>query len=107
MANPARGEVEIVLDGKAQAMRLTLGALAELETALGAEGLVGLAQRFEDGSFGAADLLALLGAGLRGAGLEVSDRTLGAMQIEGGAAGAARAGARLMQATFAPLEDAV
>ncbi|SET83520.1 gene transfer agent family protein [Oceanicella actignis] len=105
MANPARGEVEIVLDGRPHVMRLTLGALAELEAALGAEGLVGLARRFEEGSFSAADLLRLIGAGLRGAGASISDQELGAMRIEGGVHGAARAAARLLEATFAPLEE--
>jgi len=31
MANPARGEVSLVIDGKAQTLCLTLGALAEIE----------------------------------------------------------------------------
>ena len=33
MANPYRGEVELVLDGVAHAMRLPLGIMAELEEA--------------------------------------------------------------------------
>ncbi len=86
-------------------MRLTLGALAELEAALGDGGLTGLAARFEGGNFSASDLLRLIGAGLRGAGSSVTDAELGAMEIAGGVAGAARAAARLLQATFAPLED--
>lgn len=104
MANAARGEAEIVIEGEARRMRLTLGALAELEGALGTGGLAALAERFEGGDFSARDLLALIGAGLRGAGWDVSDPQIGAMQVEGGAAGAARAGARLLAATFAPLD---
>ena len=38
MANPWAGEVAIRIDGERQVLRLTLGALAELETQLGAEG---------------------------------------------------------------------
>ncbi|MEC7668338.1 MAG: gene transfer agent family protein, partial [Pseudomonadota bacterium] len=49
MANPWRGEVAIVLDGQRHVMRLTLGALAELEAGLGDETLVELVQRFEAG----------------------------------------------------------
>ena len=104
MANAARGEAEIVLDGERRVMRLTLGALAELEAGLGEGGLAALAARFEEGRFGARDLIALIGAGLRGAGADVSDEAVAGMTAEGGAAGAARAAARLLQATFAPLD---
>ena len=103
MANPARGEAEVVVEGEARAMRLTLGALAELEARLDAKGLPGLVARFEGGEFGAADLVALLGAGLRGGGLAVSDAQVAQMSFEGGAGEAARAAARLLAATFAPL----
>ena len=103
-ANAARGEAEVVVGGRARRMRLTLGALAELERAVGEGGLTGLARRFEAGEFTAADLIALLAAGLRGAGEDVTDDEVAAMDFEGGVAGAARAGARLLVATFAPLE---
>ncbi|MEO1688359.1 MAG: gene transfer agent family protein [Pseudomonadota bacterium] len=103
MANPVRGEAAITVEGRARRMRLSLGALAELEAAIDAGGLAALAERFEGGAFTTRDLIALLGAGLRG-GWDVSDRELANMEIEGGAAGAARAGARLLAATFAPLD---
>ena len=105
MANAARGEAEITLDGERRVMRLTLGALAELETALGAGGLPALAERFERGEFGAKDLTALIGAGLRGAGAEISDMEVASMAIDGGAGGAARAAAQLLAAAFAPVGD--
>lgn len=104
MANAARGEAEIVIGGERRVMRLTLGALAELEGALGVGGLAALAERFEGGAFGARDLIALLGAGLRGGGWQVSDDELAGLEIQGGAAGAARAAAALLAATFAPLD---
>ncbi|MEC8581731.1 MAG: gene transfer agent family protein, partial [Pseudomonadota bacterium] len=66
MANPWRGEVAIVLDGQRHVMRLTLGALAELEAGLGDETLVALVQRFEAGRSSTRDVLALIVAGLRG-----------------------------------------
>ena len=72
MVNPWAGEVEIVLDGKPWAARLTLGALAELEATLGAGSLVDLAERFEAGRFSTRDVLALVVAGLRGGGWQGS-----------------------------------
>lgn len=102
--NVARGETALAVVGGARRMRLTLGALAELEAALGEGGLPALVERFESGRFRAADLIALLGAGLRGAGADIADAEVAALDIEGGAAGAARAGARLLAAAFAPLE---
>lgn len=105
MANAARGEVEIVLDGERHAMRLTLGALAELEGRVPSGGLAGLAERFESGGFSSLDLIRLLGAGLRGAGAAISDEDVGRMQVAGGVVAAARAGARLLQLTFAPLDE--
>ena len=79
---------------------LTLGALAELEARLGAGDLVGLAERFAGGRVSARDLTAILGAGLRGGGNEVTDDDLARMAIEGGLKGAAEIAARLLRATF-------
>ena len=47
MANPYAGEVALVIDGQRHVLKLTLGALAELESALGADSLVALVERFE------------------------------------------------------------
>ncbi len=55
------------------ALVLTLGALAELEAAFGADDLVALAERFGTGRLKARDLIRIIGAGLRGAGEAVSD----------------------------------
>jgi len=100
MANPYRGEVEAVLDGARVTLRLTLGALAELEAALGAEGLVDLAERFEGRAMRAADVIAVIAAGLRGAGRPATPDEVAAMAVEGGAGGAARLAARLLTAAF-------
>ncbi len=100
--NPHRGEVALVIDGRARRMRLTLGTLAELETRLETGSLVGLAERFETGAVTAADLIALLAAGLRGAGEEIGEDAVAAAEIEGGAVGALEAGLALMAAAFAP-----
>ena len=47
MVNPYAGEVAIWLDGQRHVMRLTLGALAEMETALEAGSLIDLVERFD------------------------------------------------------------
>lgn len=105
--NPYRGDVALVLDGEAQTMRLTLGALAELEDALGADSMLALVARFESGAFRAADLIALLLAGLRGGGLAIDRETLMAGTIEGGPVAAAKAGALLLKRAFSVADEAV
>ena len=64
--NHARGEVVAVLAGVGRRLCLTLGALAEIETALGVDGLAALAERMR--ALSARDLLAVLAALLRGGG---------------------------------------
>jgi hypothetical protein len=106
MANPWRGEVELVVDGEPRVMRLTLAALAELEARLEAESLIEMIARFEAGSFKVRDLVALLAAGLTGGGWRVSEAELVAARIEGGPLAAAQAAARLLKLTFTlPDED--
>lgn len=105
--NPFRGEVALVLDGEARPMRLTLGALAELEAALGADSLLALVERFESGAFSSADLIALLLAGLRGAGLLIDRDTLLGCEIAGGPLAAAKAGALLLKRAFSVTDDEV
>ncbi|MBU1176156.1 MAG: gene transfer agent family protein [Alphaproteobacteria bacterium] len=100
MANSHRGEIDAVIGGERQTLCLTLGALAELETRLQAGDLVGLAERFEVGRVSASDLIALIGAGLRGGGNEISDDELARLTVEGGLTGAAKIAAELLRATF-------
>lgn len=102
MANPRRGEIALTIDGVPRRLRLTLGALAELEADLGADSLIDLAERFETGKVTAVDLLALLAAGLAGAGEEISRADLAQAEIAGGATGAMRAGLALLAAAFQP-----
>ncbi len=64
--NGARGEVIAVLAGTERRLCLTLGALAEIETGLGLEGLSGLAERMR--ALSARDLAVVLAALLRGGG---------------------------------------
>ncbi|MCM2561037.1 gene transfer agent family protein [Lutimaribacter sp. EGI FJ00015] len=106
MVNRWRGEVALVMDGERHAMKLTLGALAELEDALGADTLVALVERFEAGKFSSRDVLALLLAGLRGGGWHGDARHLARAEIAGGPMAGARAAAELLAAAFVLPEEA-
>lgn len=110
MGNPWRGDVVLVIDGQSHVMRLTLGALAELEAGLESGSLVALVQRFETGGFSTRDVLALIVAGLRGGGWDGRASDLLASEIEGGPMAAARAAAELLARAFMlpePADDGV
>ncbi|QFT59655.1 hypothetical protein FIU94_12545 [Sulfitobacter sp. THAF37] len=100
MANRWRGDVAVVIDGQRHLARLTLGALAELEETLEAGSLVALVERFESNSFASRDVVALLGAGLRGGGARITDAALAQAEIAGGPMAAARAAAELLARAF-------
>lgn len=100
MVNPHRGEVELVVDGQPYVLRLTLGALAELEQELGENDLISLVERFEKAQFSASDLMALLAAGLRGGGAHLDPDALAQGVINGGPQEAARVAARLLALSF-------
>jgi hypothetical protein len=100
MANKHRGEVEAEIGGAKRTLVLTLGALADLEDAFGAEDLVALTERFGTGRLKARDLTRIIAAGLRGAGEAVSDTDVAAMTVDGGAQGYVRIAAALIAATF-------
>ncbi|MDX5356503.1 MAG: gene transfer agent family protein [Rhodobacterales bacterium] len=100
MANPWTGEVDLVIDGQAHVLKLTLGALAELEAGLGDASLVDLVTRFESGSYSSRDVLALIVAGLRGGGWRGSAADLLSAEIEGGPLAAARTAAALLVRAF-------
>lgn len=104
MANPHRGEVEIVIDGQPHIARLTLGAIAELEAASGAGSMVELVERFEAGRISGRDVMALVVAGLRGGGWTGTAADLIAADIAGGPLGAARVAAALIARAFAAPE---
>lgn len=100
MANPQRGEATLSVGGTPFTMRLTLGALASLEGRLGVRGLVGIAERFETGEHSADDLLALLTAGLNGAGGDVTEAEVANMAFDGGTIAASQAAGELLLRTF-------
>jgi len=99
--NPFAGEVAVMLDGRRHVCKLTLGALAELEAALEAGGLIELVERFETGRFSTRDVLALLVAGLRGGGWQGTAADLRTVEIGGGPLEAARVAAQLLARAFA------
>lgn len=101
MSNPWQGEVDVTVDGQAYVLRLSLGALAELETALEAGSLIDLVQRFEGGRYTSLDVIAVLRAGF--CGQTPPDFLHG--NIEGGPMRAAQAAAQLLVRAFA-LPDA-
>ncbi|MDE1159309.1 MAG: gene transfer agent family protein [Neorhizobium sp.] len=110
-ANRHRGEIEAVIGGKRRILCLTLGALAELETAFAAGDLQALADRFSSGRLKAADLVRVLGAGLRGGGHPLSDEEVAALPLDGGLASLAKIVGDLLLAAFGtpqePAQEAV
>jgi len=100
MVNPYAGEVALVMDGRRHVLKLTLGALAELEAGLKADSLVALIERFEGGAYGTRDVLALLLAGLRGGGWQGTAADLASAEIAGGPVEAARVAAELLTRAF-------
>ena len=100
MANPWAGEVALEIDGRRHVMKLTLGALAALEAALGADSLVDLVRRFESGGFSSRDVIAVLAAGLEGGGSDLDAAALRRAEIAGGPMAAARAAAELLARAF-------
>jgi hypothetical protein len=99
-ANRHRGEIEAVIDGKRRILVLTLGGLAELETAFGVTDLTALADRFESGRISSRDAMTILATGLRGGELDVSPDDVARMRPEGGAGAWVTILAALLNATF-------
>ncbi len=100
MVNRHRGEIEAELGGRRRRLCLTLGALAELEAAFGADDLSALAERFGSGRLSARDALRVIGAGLRGAGETITDEEVAQLASGAGAAGYVRIVVELLSATF-------
>ncbi len=106
MVNPFAGEVALVVDGQRHVMKLTLGALAELEAQLQTGSLIDLVARFESEKFSTQDVLSLIVAGLRGGGWTGTAETLKSADIQGGPMMAAKAAAQLLARAFAlPTDD--
>lgn len=95
MSSYRPGDAALVVDGASVTLRLTLGALAEIEDRLGGGDFSALARRLEKPSVG--DLLILLEALSAGGGRRLSARDLETAAIDLGAA------ARAVAAAFAAL----
>lgn len=107
-ANKHRGEVDAVLDDQPFKLCLTLGALAELETAFGDSDMLALAERFQSGRLSSRDVTRIIGAGLRGGGHDIADEKVAMMRTTNGAAGFVALVAQLLAATFGgPVASAV
>jgi hypothetical protein len=100
MPNLHRGEIEAEIGGAKRRLVLTLGALAELEAAFGADDLVALAERFSTGRLKARDLTRIIAAGLRGAGEQIADEDVARLTVADGLTGYVRIAADLIAATF-------
>ncbi|ATG47226.1 hypothetical protein CEW89_06375 [Celeribacter ethanolicus] len=100
MANPFQGEVALTLNGERHVLKLTLGALAELEAGLEVDTLVALVERYEAGRFSSADVLRIVVAGLRGGGWKGGYDDILTAEIAGGPLEAARVGAELIARAF-------
>jgi hypothetical protein len=70
MANRVRGDAELDAAGRRYTLRLTLGALAEIEDGLSLDDLSGIEARLKN--LRAADLAIVLAALIRGGGTEMS-----------------------------------
>lgn len=93
--------MSLTINGEPHVMRLTLGALASLESELDEPSLVALVERFESTQFSTRDVLALVAAGLAGGGSDLTPADLAHAEIEGGPMAAAQAGAKLLARAFA------
>ena len=98
-ANRHRGEVAAVINHAPRRLRLTLSALAQLESAYGETDILELVRGFAAQGLSARDVDLVLRAGLTGAGDELA-HSAAALDVEGGYAAAAQLAARLLAAAF-------
>ncbi len=107
MPNRRRGEVGLELGGERYTLCLTLGALAELEDAFGAEDLHALGARFAEGGLSSRDLIKLLSVALRGGGHTLSDAQVAALPLERGVEPVVQALTECLLLTFGGAENPI
>lgn len=83
MTNPIRGDVELVAGGRTYTMRLTLGALAEIEHGLGLHDLSEIETRLK--TIRAGDLAIVAAALLRGGGHDIAPADVMRLPVDIGA----------------------
>lgn len=98
--NKHRGEISAEFNGESYTLVLNLGALAALEAAFEASDLNALVLRFEKGNFSSHDIMAILGAALRGGGHTLTQQQLENLNHAEGAVGMVRIVAQLLSRTF-------
>lgn len=103
IANSHRGEVGVTLGGRRFVLRPSFAALAETEAMAGC-GLVALARRFLDDSYGLRDVVAVLVPALKAAGA-ADGEGVGDLVIDGGLLSVAPACAALLAAALHPLPE--
>ena len=96
--NRARGETDLLINGKPHALCLTMGALAQIETALETTSLEDLSARL--GRLRAADVLIVLEALLMGGG-----NALGAEELHAARIDPAKTATAIAQAFSLALQD--
>jgi Phage tail tube protein, GTA-gp10 len=79
-----RGDAAVTIGDARYTLRLTLGALAEMEDAFGAADLTALGERFAAGRLSGRDLVTLLAIALRGGGHALADAEVAALPLDGG-----------------------
>lgn len=82
--NAVRGETALTVDGRSWRVCLTLGALAEIESALGCRTMAELELRMR--ALSAGDLMIVIAALLRGGGEAEAAAGVGAADVTPGAA---------------------
>ncbi len=87
MVNAARGEVALDLGGRSYCLCLTLGALAEIETVVGAKSLSDLEARLQ--TLSASQLTGIVHALMKGGGEALSLEELRALPLNMGEVSAA------------------
>lgn len=80
MTNRIRGEIEAEIEGRTYTLCLTLGAMAEIESALGVDSIAELGARMQQVRF--RDLIAILGALMRGGGNDIADEAVGRLRVD-------------------------
>ncbi|MGL4324318.1 MAG: gene transfer agent family protein [Beijerinckiaceae bacterium] len=105
MSNKRRGEIHTVLAGQPWRFCLTLGALAEIESHFGVNGLASLGERLTQGNISAHDLVAIAAAAARGGGMSVADSDVAQLPSAAALADITQIVAQLFAETFPPAAD--
>lgn len=105
MINAKRGETLWTFRGRDYRLCLTLGTLAELEHHFASGGIAELGERLGQGSLSSRDVIALLAAGLRGAGEAMDRAALEALPVSEVLPDALDSIAAMLQAAFGEAQE--